>query len=290
MEGIDYAWSKPSPDALVRGGKTFVCRYLAYLPNGKVLTSDERRSLHDAGLSIVLNWEQASGDMLKGYATGLAHAREAVRQANALGAPDTAVIYFSCDVDISTSTQLNAVKDYLNGAIAALGRHRVGVYGEYSVIEAMVGTVCDWGWQTYAWSAGKVSNKAHIYQYKNGVQVDGADCDLNRSLQNEIGAWGAMDLTGRSLEVLNNIDKTLNAILDMRASVELFNNGTKGVWTNKLAGAVLAGATVLSDEQVTALAQQLHAAQDATTHDEFSIEAVETALRNVLLKGVDNAG
>jgi len=56
----------------------------------------------------------------------------------------------------------------------------------------MVGSTCDWGWQTYAWSGGKVSGKAHIYQYHNGVPFDGADCDLNRSLQSEIGAWKPM--------------------------------------------------------------------------------------------------
>jgi hypothetical protein len=282
MEGIDYAWSKPSPAALVRAGKEFVCRYLAYLPNGKALSPSEREALHAAGLSIVLNWEQASGDMLKGYAKGLEHAREAVRQADALGAPHDVPIYFSCDVDVTTSSEMDAVTTYLQGAIAVLGRHRVGVYGEYSVIEALVPNVCDWGWQTYAWSGGRVSSKAHIYQYKNGVQVGGADCDLNRSLKNEIGAWSPMELSGRSLELLNNVDRYLNAITQMSPEIPLLNNGKESKWQNMLATAVVAAAAPLSDEQITALSQQF--AQETST------EAIETALRNVLRKGVDNAG
>lgn len=99
-----------------------------------------------------------------------------------------------------------------------------------------------------------------------------------------------MELSGRSLEVLNNLDRQVNAILSMAPSVNLLNNGKESPWTNKLASAVLAGATVMTDEQIKNLAQLLHAEQDGTTHDEFSIEAVETALRNVLRKGVDNAG
>ncbi|MGI5245409.1 DUF1906 domain-containing protein [Dactylosporangium sp. CA-139066] len=188
-EGVDYAWDRPNLDQLWNAGKRFVCRYLAYLPNGKVLSDSERRSLHAKGFSIVLNWEQAAGDMFKGYATGQAHAREALRQANAVGAPASVPIYFSCDKDVTTAAQMNAVADYLDGAASVLGRSRVGVYGEYSVIEAMVPNHAAWGWQTYAWSGGKTSAKAHFKQYRNGVQLAGADLDLNVSLKSNIGAW-----------------------------------------------------------------------------------------------------
>src|SRR5258706_25646 len=153
MEGVDYAWARPNLDALWAADKRFVCRYLAYpngtQPNGKVLTSAELAALHARGFGVVLNWEQASGDMLKGYATGMTHGREAVRQANALGAPDWVPIYFSCDVDTTTS-QWPSVAAYLDGATAALGRNRVGVYGEADVIDAMIPAHAAWGWQTYA--------------------------------------------------------------------------------------------------------------------------------------------
>lgn len=195
MEGVDYSLARPNLDELWRAGKRFVSRYLAYLPNDKVLTFTELRRLHDRGFGVVLNWEQATGDMLKGFNTGKAHASEALRQANALDAPSNTPIYFSCDLQV-TEAQFAPVARYLDGAASVLGRHRVGVYGQYSLIQALVPTVATWGWQTYAWSAGKVSPKAHFLQYHNNVKVGGGDCDLNRSLKAEFGAWykGGMDV------------------------------------------------------------------------------------------------
>jgi peptidoglycan hydrolase-like protein with peptidoglycan-binding domain len=194
MEGVDYAWDRPNLDQLWAAGKRFVFRYLAYDntggygANGKVLRAPERAALHAKGFGIVLNWEQAAGDMLKGYDKGAQHAREALRQANALGAPGDAPIYFSCDVDTNSSGR-TAVAEYLRACGDVLGLARVGVYGEADVIDAMVPTRAKWGWQTYAWSGGQTSEKAHVKQYKNGVTVAGADCDLNVSLKSEWGVW-----------------------------------------------------------------------------------------------------
>lgn len=188
MEGVDYAWARPSPAVMWRLGKRFVSRYLAYLPNGKVLSRSELVALHSQGFGVMLNWEQSSGDMLKGRATGVAHAQEALRQANALGAPSSVPIYFSCDVDTNVISR-TAVADYLDGCASVLGRQRVGVYGEVDVIDGLVPNHAAWGWQTYAWSNGRMSPKAHVYQYKNGVRIDGQDCDLNRSLTPYFGAW-----------------------------------------------------------------------------------------------------
>lgn len=191
MEGVDYSTSRPNLDQLWNDPRKFrfVCRYLAYLPNKKVLLKPELQALHAKGFGVVLNWEQATGDMLQGYAKGEAHAQEAKKQADALGAPASVPIYFSCDVDTTSDAQRAAVGRYLDGAASVLGKSRVGVYGEYEVIEALVPTKATWGWQTYAWSGAKTSAKAHFKQYQNGVAVAGADCDLDRSLQPNFGAW-----------------------------------------------------------------------------------------------------
>lgn len=188
IEGVDYAWARPNLDQLWAANIRFVCRYLAYLPNGKVLQTAERSALHRKGFLILLNWEQAAGDMLKGYNTGVSHAREALRQANALGAPGTLPIYFSCDTDTSN---FSAVGAYLDGAASVIGRSRVGLYGSFKIIEALCPTKAPWGWQTYAWSGGKVSGKAHFIQYKNGVTLGGAvgGVDRDRSLKDNFGAW-----------------------------------------------------------------------------------------------------
>lgn len=187
--GVDYSVSRPSLTTLGKYGKSFVCRYLAYLPNDKVITANELAKLHGGGIGVVLNWEQANGDMLRGYNIGQIHAREALKQANALGAPATVPIYFSCDVAVNGTSEMNAVAAYLDGVASVMPRARIGVYGDFRVIEALVPQHATWGWQTYGWSGGMVSGKAHLYQYSNGQNLDGNSVDLDRSLKDNFGAW-----------------------------------------------------------------------------------------------------
>lgn len=186
--GVDYSVSRPSLSALKAAGKTFVVRYLAKLPNAKVLTKAELAALHAAGFGVVFNWEQAAGDMGKGRTTGRAHATEALKQMNALGVGTAIPVYFSCDFDVTTTAQLSAVKEYLRGCAEVLGVKRVGVYGQYAVINACLPTYATWGWQTYAWSGGKVSSEAHLYQYNNNESIGGGSVDLDRSLKDNFGA------------------------------------------------------------------------------------------------------
>lgn len=186
MLGVDYSTSKPDLVKLRTAGIKFVCRYLSYplstgKPNPKVITSGERAALHDAGFGILLNWEQSANDMLLGYGVGAAHATKALSLANALGCPSHIPIYFSCDFDATTS-QLGPVGKYLDGCASVLGRQRVGVYGGIRTIEAMLPEHATWGWQTYAWSHGALSPKAHVYQYQNNVTIAGASCDCDRSV------------------------------------------------------------------------------------------------------------
>jgi hypothetical protein len=46
-------------------------------------------------------------------------------------------------------------------------------------------------WQTYAWSRGKRSSHANIWQYKNGVTVANHTVDLNESFGGE-GWWNTL--------------------------------------------------------------------------------------------------
>lgn len=187
MEGVDYSWGRPDLATLWALGARFVCRYLAPL-SGKVLSPSERHALHEAGFGIVLNWENEARDMLSGYGLGVVHATEALRQAEDLGAPITVPIYFSVDFD-ATVAELEPVARYLDGAATILGRARVGVYGKADVIDALVPDHAAWGWQTYAWSHGRLSWKAHLLQYRNNVQLAGSTVDLDRSLMEPFGAW-----------------------------------------------------------------------------------------------------
>lgn len=248
MYGVDYAWERPNLDTLwntIVPGTTpqqrprFVSRYLAYngtngyAKNGKVLTRSELIALHTRGFAVMLNWEQAAGDMFQGYNKGVEHAREALRQATALGAPSYIPIYFSCDKDTTEETR-RLVAAYLYGCADVLGRQRVGVYGEADVINAMLPAHAAWGWQTYAWSGGAVSSEAHVLQYKNGVPFAGITLDLNRTLQTNFGAWfpnsaqvEVIDMDAQQSQRLTNTDQTLYALGQLDRTADAVNIGGK---------------------------------------------------------------
>ena len=129
--------------------------------------------------------------MLGGFEAGIAAAKAVL-----LDATDCAIglraAYFACDVDITDQAQMVAVERCLDGAAEVLGRARVGVYGEYDVIEACLGGEhATWGWQTKAWSGGKLSKKAHLLQRLGYVYPGGVQCDKNTVLQEDWGGWKA---------------------------------------------------------------------------------------------------
>lgn len=189
QHGVDYSFSRPSLTALKANDVSFVCRYLSYNPD-KSINSAELAALHNANLGVVFNWENSANDMAGGASNGRTYALAAQRQLNALGVHSDIPVYFSCDTDITSSAQMGNVTAFLTAAANVLGSHRVGVYGQYAVIERVVGTsYCTWGWQTLAWSNGKVSSKAHIYQYHNGALIGGGNVDLDRALKLPYGAY-----------------------------------------------------------------------------------------------------
>lgn len=187
-EGIDFSWARPGGAAIAAAGKKFVMRYL--YPDGqggKGLDASEVADYRNHSLLIGVVYESSANRALAGFAAGAADARTSVAQLAALGMSGT-VVYFGVDFDVTS--QMATVKDYLSGAASVLGKTRTGVYGEFDVIEQCVGVVCDYGWQTYAWSRGKVSAKANVYQYLNGQTINGGAVDLCRNLKNDFGAFG----------------------------------------------------------------------------------------------------
>lgn len=190
-EGVDYSWTRPNPSCLFDGGRRFVCRYLGDDDTGENLTIPERDRLHAAGLKIVLNWQTGKSFMLGGYDDGLVDANIAKTQARELGQPLDRPIYFSLDVDPNplSEPQWAQVMDYLLGVHNVLGLARTGVYGGFKAIERLVPAFARWGWQTYAWSGGRWSSKAHLRQYLNGQQLCGGLVDFDRSTAADFGAW-----------------------------------------------------------------------------------------------------
>jgi hypothetical protein len=195
---VDYAWGRPSVSALRALGTVAVCRYLAFpgpSTQGKLLSAAEVATLGAAGVAVVSNWEHAGSwtEYSGGFATGLRHATEAARQHTACGGPPDRPIYFSVDFD-ATNTQLPTVADYYRGVASVVGLGRTGAYGGYRTIRYLLDHgLVRWAWQTYAWSGGQWDGRAQLRQVRNGVPIDGVDCDLNESMTADFGQWGSGD-------------------------------------------------------------------------------------------------
>lgn len=196
-EGVDFSWSRPGGAAIKAAGKTFVMRYL--YPDGqggKGLDASEVADYRAHGLAIGVVFESSGNRALSGFAGGAADAQACVSELSRLGLAGTPV-YFAVDFAASAA-QIVAINAYLNGGASVLGKIRTGVYGSFAVVEGCVGVSCDYGWQTYAWSAGRISSKANVYQYKNGQTLNGGSVDLCRSLKADFGAFGATSTAGES--------------------------------------------------------------------------------------------
>jgi len=196
-EGVDFSWARPGGAAIKAAGKTFVMRYL--YPDGqggKGLDLSEVQDYRAHGLAIGVVWESSKNRALDGFAAGAQDARTSVAQLAALGMSGTPV-FFAVDWD-ATSAQYAAIGSYLDGATSVLGKNKTGLYAGFGPIDALVGVHCAYGWQTYAWSGGRVSSKAHVYQYRNGQVLNGGSVDFCRSLAVDFGAYGSTSLAGET--------------------------------------------------------------------------------------------
>jgi hypothetical protein len=189
-KGLDYSFGRPNLDTVKQQGYSFVARYLAVDGGSKLITKTEADQIRAHGLGLVLVYEQYAGRAKEGRAAGKADGQTALTQTRSVGFPDTRPVYFAVDYETTGAGQA-AIDEYLHGAADNIGANRVGVYGSYAVVErCFTNGSARFFWQTYAWSAGKISTRTHIFQYSNGQTVGGASVDLNESKQADFGAWG----------------------------------------------------------------------------------------------------
>jgi hypothetical protein len=189
-EGVDYSYGRPGAAALVAAGKRFAMRYVPYSgDNGKGLGRAELADLLGHNIAVGLVLERGKASALLGRKAGVADANTAEDAVRSLGFPKDQPVYFAVDFD-ATKSQQAAIDAYLGGAASVLGVSRVGVYGSIDVVERCAeNSSARWFWQTYAWSGGALSAKAHVYQYHNGQSINGAAVDFCRSLAADFGAW-----------------------------------------------------------------------------------------------------
>lgn len=193
IEGVDYSTDKPDPRGLYEVGKRFAARYVGPGTTDKHLSIEEAHNLAAAGVSIVVVAEGAEAGLLGGFPIGVDWAIMADSHAKACGMPASRPIYFAVDFDC-TEAQWPRIREALAGAAEVLGVNRVGVYGGIRVIEwAARDGAASWFWQTYAWSGGEWSPRAHVQQYRNNVSLVGGTVDLDRSYVNDFGQWNPGD-------------------------------------------------------------------------------------------------
>lgn len=183
IKAVDFSFARIPAALLVAAGVRHVFRYLAYLPNGKVITKPERDEDVAAGITVHYVWETTALRPLDGPAAGDQDGTEAARQLTALG--DTghvAIPALDTDPNGLTTSQLATVHGYL----AEFGHHcPVGIYGGGKIIDASA----SWPevaerWQTAAWSGNYLSPHADYYQRIGhswslpGVAADAYDEDV----------------------------------------------------------------------------------------------------------------
>jgi hypothetical protein len=210
---IDYSQGHPTADSVRAAGHSGVVRYVGTPGRTKNITAAEYRDMTSKGVGVALVYENHAGDAAGGFAAGQTAARNARADANAIGFPANKPIYFAIDSDQVTAADFAAVSAYLDGIASILGdRALVGVYGEYDVIEKNVGTHARLGWQTAAWSGGKRSSKAALFQRLGQTYVGGTQVDINDILAADWGQHNAQeeDLTP---DEHNELDQVHNQLI-----------------------------------------------------------------------------
>jgi Rv2525c-like, glycoside hydrolase-like domain/Putative peptidoglycan binding domain len=134
-------------NVLAAAGIKRVGRYLSHNPS-KNLTHSEALALGRAGIGCWMVWETTASRALSGATAGARDGRDAVAQAQDIGAPTGAGIYFAVDTDVTDADVAGPISDYFKAARDALGDLYVpGSYGP----GAVCASVLDQGLIRLAW-------------------------------------------------------------------------------------------------------------------------------------------
>ncbi len=183
VHGVDFAWGAPSVVGMRSLGARFGASYFSYdQSKGWAQRPGLVASYHAAGIATVGVWETSAGRAGQGCNAGASDAREAARQARAVGNTDRP-IDFAIDFDASGPQ----IASYFQCVHQVLGT-RASAYGGYYPLKYLCahGLVGHQNWQTYAWSGGQFlpASCAPLEQYLNGSSVD-----YDRAIAADYGQW-----------------------------------------------------------------------------------------------------
>jgi hypothetical protein len=191
---LDYSQARPNLTAVKKTGYSAVYRYVCSDAaeaglKGKRLTPKERDQILAAGLDIGLHGEDNNAAANAGYPRGLEQGKQWADYAHTvLDAPKGMTIVAAVDFD-TVSSYPPVVADYLHGVTDGMqGQYQTGVYGSLYVVDAALAAKdASHGVQTLAWSHGKVSTWAHVYQHGGDPAFPGTD--YNDILRVPHGTW-----------------------------------------------------------------------------------------------------
>lgn len=165
---------------IASAGYEFVGRYLSR-SSWKVISAGEVGALKDAGLSVVLVYED--GPTASSYFSedrGTSDATRAAQQAAAIGAPPTTTLYFAVDYDASAADIAGPITAYFQGIVSAATGFQIGVYGSGATCSAITGAglaskgwlACAKGWAGYAGYQPSASIEQALPTTVLGLSVD----------------------------------------------------------------------------------------------------------------------
>lgn len=215
-------------------GCDFVFRYLS--DGWKGITKSEAVMLQQLGFEIGTVFERGGQRADIAGSVGSANGIEAFNLAKKVGQPEGSAIYFAVDYDAQRSDMDN-IYAYLKAAEENIPGYEVGCYGSFAVVEEMHRRGIKHLWQTLAWSGGKVSKFANIYQSDNDVTVHGIGIDNDISFGGE-GWWSTMDDILKQLTALASRVTTLEQATKVLEKTQMPDWFVKEFGTHSLDGIV----------------------------------------------------
>lgn len=255
--GLDYSAGVIRGSAIKAANYQFVIRYIGTPGRTKNITRSEYLDLTYNRITVWLVYENSVNDILGGYNGGVTAARLARADANTIGYPTGAPIFFCADRHL-TATEVPIGVQYILGAASMIGHNSTGAYGFSEFIRGVQARqAARLYWQCGSRSA--VLPGVHIYQRNNAVvSIGGVACDIDDLLV-PIALPGAPTIPTPpkrhpqedAMYIFKGDGKaptTLMGILSGPIFVQLFSPGEK---SSALDAVLRQGATVQYVEQST---------------------------------------
>jgi hypothetical protein len=177
--GVDYSFGRPSIADMLTLGVQFASRYICIdnpLTHDKLVTRDEIRRLADAGILMMVNYEQGESTTLGGETAGRRHGPVAGDWRAFLEMPDELPIVISTDVGV-TRAQYSAISDFC-AAFSETGGGTIGHYHGTTLcahLEDQGLNELTWMAMATSWSPGGETSAVHVRQ--KGYVL--GSCDAN---------------------------------------------------------------------------------------------------------------